>query len=78
MLLARLMQLACRGQQSSSPSELAKLAHSCRDALPPRKRGQEEIGAELGCRQRNLSSSLSRCLQCLGLVLPRSAIALWK
>lgn len=37
---------------------LAKQAHSCLGALPQRKRGQEELRAELGCRQQN---SLALC-----------------
>lgn len=53
MLPARLMQLVHRGQRSPFPPGLAKPAHSCRAVLPPRKRGQEEFGAEVVCRQQN-------------------------
>lgn len=42
-----------RGQWSPSPLDLQKQAHSCSGALPQRKRSQEELRAELGCRQQN-------------------------
>lgn len=77
MLLARLMQMAHRRQQSPSPSGLAKLAHSCRAACFASE--EERSGAvrgRAGVQAAELSGSFSKHLQCLSLAFPRSTAAL--
>lgn len=77
MLLARLMQLAHRRQQSPSRPRLAKLAHSCRAACF----GSEEersvaVRGRAGMQAAELSSSFSKHLQCLSLAFLRSTAVL--